>query len=514
MEKKAEIPIPVAAIDIGSSAIRMAIAEVLPNGNLRTLESLHKAATLGRDAFTMGRLSEESTRAACRILHDFHDLMDTYGVKEYRAVGTSSVREAENSDTLLDRILIATGLEVEVIEGSEENRLTYVAAREAMRGRKELKGRMLLVEVGGGNAAVTLSDAGKILHADTYQMGAIRLYAQTSGMVVGHEQKVALLKGSLRNMVDKITRVVPLDRAEHFVAIGGDMRFAASHLGGLSTDQGTSVLSRKDFFSLCEEIETYDVDGVVAHYGVSYSHAETLVPALLAYRQLLEATAAKSATVPRVSLRQGLLLDLAYRLGGKGGHGWQEQIITSAFSLGDKFSIDRDHAERVSELALRLFDRLKDLHRLTRRDRLLLHVAAVLHDVGTFVSPRSHHKHSYYLVSASDIFGLRHDEVELIANVARYHRRSCPNNSHDHYARLGRESRVRVSKLSALLRIADALDRPHLGKVTRMRAELTDNELRLIPEGSMDWTMERKALVDKGDLFENVFGRHVVLASA
>ena len=237
------------------------------------------------------------------------------------------------------------------------------------------------------------------------------------------------------------------------------------------------------------------------------------MPALLAYRQLLKATEAKSVTVPRVSLRQGLLLDLAYRLGGKGGRGWQEQIITSALSLGDKFSIDRSHAERVSELALRLFDRLKDLHGLSRRDRLLLQIAAILHDVGTFITPRSHHQHSYYLVSASDIFGLRHDEVELIANVARYHRRDCPNNSHDHYAQLDRESRVRVLKLSALLRIADALDRPHLGKVTRMRVELTDDELRLIPEGVMDWTMERKALVDKADLFENVFGRHVVLAS-
>ena len=514
MEKKADTPVPVAAIDIGSSAIRMAIAEVQPNGNLRTLESLHKAVTLGRDAFTVGRLSEEAIRAVCRILDDFHDLMGSYGVKEYRAVGTSAIREAENSDTLLDRILIATGLDVEVIEGSEENRLTYVAVREAMRGRKELKGRMLLVEVGGGNAAVTLSDAGKILHADTYQMGAIRLHAQTSGIVMGHEQKVAMLKGSLRNVVDKIRRVVPLERAEHFVAIGGDMRFAASRLSTPSTKQGPSVVPRKDFLALCREIETYDVDGVVANYGVSYSHAETLVPALLAYRQLLEATAAKSATVPRVSLRQGLLLDLAYRLGGKGGHGWQEQIVTSAFSLGDKYSIDRDHAEHVSHLALRLFDRLKDLHRLSRRDRLLLHIAAVLHDVGTFVNQRSHHKHSYYLVSASDIFGLRHDEVELIANVARYHRRSCPNQSHDHYAQLDRDSRVRVSKLAALLRIADALDRPHLGKVSRMRVELTDDELRLIPEGSMDWTMERKALVDKADLFENVFGRHVVLASA
>lgn len=514
MAKKLEAPVPVAAIDIGASAIRMAIAEVGPDGGVRVIESLHKGVNLGRDAFTMGRLSEDSIRATCGILRDFHDVMESYKTREYRAVATSAIREASNRDTFLDRIFIATGLDAEVIEGSEENRLTYVAVREAMRGRKELRGHMLLVEVGGGNAAITLSHAGTILHAETYQMGSIRMYAQASGVLAGHDQQLALLKGSLRNMVDKIKRAAPIDEAEHFVALGGDVRFAAAYLKGSPANGSLSRVPRKAFISLCGEMEGYDVDGVVSRYGISYAEAETVIPALLAYRQLLEATPAKAVTVPQVSLRQGLLLDLAYRLAGKGGRGWQEQIITSAISLGEKFRFDREHALHVSRLALQLFGRLQDLHRLTHRDRLLLRVAAILHDIGTFVSPRAHHEHSYYLVSASDIFGVRRHEVELIANIARYHRRSCPTSSHENYACLDRDSRIKVCKLAALLRIADALDRPHVGKVRRVESVLTDDELRLVAGAGTDWTMERKALADKADLFENIFGRRVVLVPA
>lgn len=513
MGKKSEASVPVAAIDIGASAIRMAVAEVRPDGGVRGIESLHKGVSLGRDAFTMGRLSEETIRATCQILRDFRDVMDSYKIREYRAVATSAIREADNRDTLLDRIFMATGLDAEVIEGPEENRLTYVAVREAMRGRKELKGHMLLVEVGGGNAAITLSHADSILHVATYQMGSIRMYAQASAILGGHEQQIALLKGSLRNMVEKIKRAVPIDKAEHFVALGGDMRFAAAHIRGRPAKAAVSRVPRKAFLALCSEIEGYDVEGVVSRYGLSYAQAETVLPALLAYRQLLEATPAEAVTVPQVSLRQGMLLDLAYRLAGKGGRGWQEQIITSAISLGEKFNFDREHAERVSRLALQLFGRLQELHRLTRRDRLLLQVAAILHDIGTFVSARSHHEHSYYLVAASDIFGVRRQEMEVIANIAWYHRRSCPNNSHENYASLDRESRIKVCKLAALLRVADALDRPHVGKISRVKAELTEDELRLIVEAGTDWTMERKALADKGDLFENIFGRRVVLAT-
>ena len=508
---KPDAPIPVSAIDVGSSAVRMDVAEIRPSGKIRPVEQLHKTVNLGRDSFTSGRLTEETIRAACDVLRDFHDLMHTYGVKEHRAVATSAVREADNRDTLLDRIFMATGLEVEVIEGSEENRLTYVAMREAMRGRRELQERMLLVEVGGGNAAVTLAQADTILHAETYQMGAIRLDAQASSMAGGHDQETAILKGSLRNMVDKMTRIAPISDAQHFVALGGDMRFTAAHLTGQPAERGIAMIPRREFLAFCDEIETCDTDTVVTRYHISYSQAQTLVPALLAYRQLLEATSAKALCVPAVTLRQGLLLDIAYRLTGRGGKGWQEQIISSAVSLGERYHFDREHAENVTRTALWLFDHLEGLHRLTSRDRLLLEVAAILHDIGTFISPRGHHKHTYYLVSAADIFGLRRAEMELIANIARYHRRSCPGAEHPPYVSLNRESRVKVCKLAALLRIADALDRPHLGKVRRIRAQLSDDELTLAAEAGKDWTMERKALAEKADLFENTFGRRVVM---
>lgn len=511
MGEQAPAPVPVAAIDIGSSAVRMAIAEVDGEGGVRLIDSLHRAVNLGRDTFTAGRLSEETIRTTCAALRSFHDVMDTYGISAYRAVATSAVREAENRDLLLDRISVASGLEVEVIEGAEENRLTYVAMRNVMRRRRELRGRMLLVEVGGGNAAITLSQSGRILHAETYQIGAIRMYAQAAAVAMAHEQETALVQGSLRMLVEKIRHAVPVHTAKHFVAVGGDVRFAAAHITGHPADQPLTVVTRDAFLDLCREVQGYDVDGVVARYGISYVQAETLIPALQAYALLLAGTQAETVVVPNVSLRQGLLLDLAYSISGKGSPGWKDEIITSAVSLGEKYNFDRQHAEQVAKVALQLFDRLKSLHRLGGRDRLLLQVAAILHDIGAFVGPRAHHKHSYYLVSASYIFGLSQREVELIANIARYHRRSCPKNSHVPYGALSRESRLQVTKLAALLRIADALDRAHLAKVDRLKVELTGDALRLTMDGGTDWTLERMALAGKGDLFENIYGRHVEL---
>lgn len=170
-----------AAIDIGSSAIRMDVAEVRPDGSIYVLDSLKKGVQLGKDAFTEGHLSEESIRAACEVLRDFKKVMDTYGVLRYRAVATSAVRESLNRETFLDRVLMNTGLDVEIIDGPEENRLTCSAVFESLKGGPDLgKGKALLVEVGGGSTDVTLLSGGEPVQSGTFPLGSIRLRAGAS----------------------------------------------------------------------------------------------------------------------------------------------------------------------------------------------------------------------------------------------------------------------------------------------------------------------------------------------
>src|SRR5262249_22728348 len=180
--------------------------------------------------------------------------------------------------------------------------------------------------------------------------------------------------------------------------------------------------------------------------------------------------------------------------------------MASALSLGERYRFDAAHGHAVAHLSTRLFDDLRPEHGLPDRDRLLLMVAALLHDVGVHVNRNAHHKHAQYLLVASDIFGLSREDLAIVGNVARYHRRAIPQKSHLPYAQLDRQARVRVSKLAAILRVANALDAEHMQKVWEARVVRRPDEWVLEVEGSGDLTMERLSVQARGDLFTEVFG--------
>jgi exopolyphosphatase/guanosine-5'-triphosphate,3'-diphosphate pyrophosphatase len=242
--------------------------------------------------------------------------------------------------------------------------------------------------------------------------------------------------------------------------------------------------------------------------------AETLVPALLIYRTLLAETGAHRVIVSEASLRAGMLLDLLEPKGRQVGRDFERQVLASAEAVGDRFRFDRPHGRHVAKLAARLFDELQDEHRLSTRERLLLQTAALLHDIGIYVSLRAHHRHSQYLLAASQIFGLSVDETAVVGNIARYHRRAMPQRSHLPYMELDRGDRLLVNKLAAILRVANALDAEHLQKVRDLRLVRTDKTWTLELDGTGDITMEQMAASARADMFVEVFGRQLVVRPA
>jgi exopolyphosphatase/guanosine-5'-triphosphate,3'-diphosphate pyrophosphatase len=202
---------------------------------------------------------------------------------------------------------------------------------------------------------------------------------------------------------------------------------------------------------------------------------------------------------------------LASRVTGREDEALSKGVIRSALAVARKYRADRRHGQMVADLATRLFDELQPEHRLAARQRLLLRVAALLHEVGGFVSNRSHHKHSYYLIANAEIFGLSREEHEVVAHIARYHRRATPQQSHPEYMMLPRDRRILVSKLAALLRVADALDRGRGQEVQDFRCDRREEGFVVWIPGLTDLTLERQALTQKGDLFEDVFGMKIRL---
>jgi exopolyphosphatase / guanosine-5'-triphosphate,3'-diphosphate pyrophosphatase len=271
---------------------------------------------------------------------------------------------------------------------------------------------------------------------------------------------------------------------------------------------------REAFLAFCDDVERLDQEALVDRFRLPPVEADTLVPALLVYRALLSETKARHLIVSDASLRAGILLDMAAEGGRLGTAEFEQQVLASAETLGHKYRFDRAHGRHVAKLAIQLFDQLRGEHGLSERDRLLLHVAALLHDIGVYVSLRAHHKHSLYLLTASQIFGLTDEETAIVANITRYHRRGLPQRSHLPYAALDRQARIIVNKLGAMLRVANALDAEHLQKVQQIQLVRQERVWILELEGAGNLTMEQMAATARADMLTQTFGRQLIVRRA
>ncbi len=505
----------VAAIDVGSNSLRMVTAEVLSDGTVHVLERLQRAVRLGQDTFRRGRLGGESLRAAMAILRDYKQLIDLYKIERVRAVATSAVREARNADTFLDRAFMTTGLNFEVIDTSEESRLTVSAVRQALAGAIEVgRQKTLVVDVGGGSTLLTLLENGEIATAQSLRLGSIRMLEMLTSSEDPPERTAELLRHHIANVTGAARGSLPLKTVEAFVAVGGDARFTAREIGKPTPSGDLWSVSRREFDKLVEHCDRRSEEELSRQYGLPYAEAETLTPALLVYQRLLHITRAKQMIVSSASMRDGLVLELARQVTGEEDKAIVEGVIHSTMAIAEKYLVDPDHAQQVSELSVRLFDELQADHRLGPRYRLLIRLAGLLHEVGGFVNSRSHHKHSYYLIANSEIFGLNRIETEIVAHVARYHRRSGPKPSHFEYMSLPREVRVVINKLSAILRVADAVARGQVRNIAELRFARMDDELLIHVPGVSDLILEQRAIQLKGDMFDDIFGMRIRLEEA
>ena len=505
----------VGVLDMGASAIRLVVVEIDSKRTARVIEEASRGVLLGRDTFSGGAIRSQTVDAALDALEGFGRIMAGYGVGDVRAVATSAVREARNADMFLDRIHGRTGIRFEMINEAEESRLVYLAVRHALGRHAAFRGaRTLLIEVGGGSTSLTVLRKGQPIRSGVYAIGSVRLRQQLDLRRHGHELQVALLKRSIANMVEEIRLEMPLDRITHMIAIGGDVRFAASQITDAESDAPVREISRDRLLEFCDDIERLDEEGLADRFRLPAVEAETLLPALLVYRTLLAETRSRTVVVSDASLRGGVILDVSEPKSRLSVEDFEHQVLASADSLGHRYRFDRDHGHHVVMLATRLFDQLRDEHGLGDRERLLLQVAALLHDVGVYVSLRAHHKHSQYILASSQIFGLSNEETALVSNIARYHRRGLPQNSHLPFIALDRNDRLIVSKLAAILRVANALDAEHAGKVRDVHLVRRGSNWILELESAGDSTMEQLAATARSDLFAQTYGRQLVIRPA
>jgi exopolyphosphatase/guanosine-5'-triphosphate,3'-diphosphate pyrophosphatase len=503
-----------AVIEIGATGIRLLVAEVWEDGVWSVIDRAERALPLGRDVFTTGGISRESLLQCLAILNRYREILESWNVSDDHVivVATSAIRESRNRDSILDRLAVKTGFRVSVIDGIEENRLMYLVVDHALRDApaKMSKANSIIIDVGGGSTEIMLLQKGKMVAAHSFRMGTVIIEQQIKAMMGSAKDMRRFLAEYIRTTAENLNNELRLDCVKQLVAIGNDARLAARSVGTQVTDLYATI-TREAFIAFVTRITGYTVEECVQHFRISYGEAETLKPGLLAYQFFLEMTSADTVVVPYLSIREGVIIS---RLAGPDHlvrEEFYDQVVASAVNLGKRYHLDEDHSRYVTRIALKLFDTLESELGLDRHARLLLETAAILHDIGSFIRSSDHHIHSQYILAHSDIFGLNKDDMNILSNVVRYHRSEKPAPTHQWYVALPRSDRTMVLKLSSILRIADALDRGHSQHIKDFDIELTRDTLLLRAQGTHDVTLERLALDEKADLFEEVFGYKIIM---
>jgi exopolyphosphatase/guanosine-5'-triphosphate,3'-diphosphate pyrophosphatase len=504
---------PVAVVDIGTTSVRMAIAEIDTSGRVRKLENLSQAVRLGKDTFTVGYIRKSTIEECVRVLRRYSQVLMEYGITntdQIRVVATSAVREARNRLAFIDRIYIATGLQVEPIDEAEVNRVTYLGVQPLLQAEPALAGaRTLVVEVGGGSTEVLVVRRSDVIYANALRLGSLRLRETLEAYRTPTLKVRDLMESQIERMIRQITENVPRTGKVEILAMGGDIRFAASRL---VTDWNPNQLSRiaiGQLERLTDKLLNMSEDAIVRQFHLSFPEAETAGPALLTYIQLARVYGLDTVLVANINLRDGLLNEMAAN--AMWTEEFSNQIIRSALDLGRKYHFDEPHARHVAELSRLLFQALRDEHKLDHRHAIILYVAALLHEIGFYVSQQSHHKHSLYLIKNSELFGLSRRDILLAALVARYYRRASPQPSHEGYSSLTRDERVAVSKMAAILRVAVALDDSRSQRIADFTCTREQGRIVITVPQVKDLSLEQLALRQHSSLFDATFGVPVLL---
>jgi exopolyphosphatase/guanosine-5'-triphosphate,3'-diphosphate pyrophosphatase len=504
----------VAVLEIGSTGIRLLVAEILSGGEWRVLDRAEKPVALGRDVFTSGGVSRTSLLECLLVLKNYRELQGGLGIRDedIHIIGTSALRAARNRDVFVDRVRRETGFQLSIVEGIEENRLMYLAVRFAIKHDLSLfwRGNSMIIEIGGGSTEIMLFRRGKMVAAHSLDLGTILIDQQSrAGPDSGLFQE-RYLNENVRNTAGFLSAELDLSYIRTFVVAGSDARLV-SELAGSELNETCRIINRESFIGFARRIQDYTVEECVRSFNISYAHAEGLLPSIQIYRFFLEQTQAAGVVAPLVSIREGFLIDLALGVDSELQEDFYSQIIASAANLGRRYHYDEAHGRHVADLCLMLFDSLSREHGMSRRERMMLETSAILHDVGMYIRGAGHHLHGQYIVANSEIFGLRSDELALISNVIRYHRGEPPSQAEVAYISLQREERVLVLKMAAILRVADALDKGHTQRIKEITLERKGEIMLIHTGGARDLSLERIGIEQKADIFQDVFGCKVIV---
>jgi exopolyphosphatase/guanosine-5'-triphosphate,3'-diphosphate pyrophosphatase len=496
----------IAALDLGTNSFHLLVADVQPDGQFEALTREKAMIRLGDVVSRRGRITEAAADVAVSTVRRFKLLADAAGATEVHAVATSAIRSAANGDEVVDRIEDEAGVRVEVISGRREAELIFGAIRASVLLEPA---PALCFDLGGGSVEIMVGDAGGLHWATSENLGVGRLTAEfvTTDPIAKDERR--RLRAHLVDALSPVADAVAPYEPKLAVGSSGTLEDLAHMVAARrATDVPDSLnqlsFSREEFLPLHKEIISLPGDERLRLDGLEARRVDLIPAGSIFLETVMELFGFEELTVSEWALREGIVLDAIRR---HDPADWSEDPRAirraSVQGLARRCNWDEAHARQVARLAVELFDRTQELHQLGADDRELLEYAALLHDIGEHVSPTGHHKHGSYLIRNGRLRGFAPDEVQLLAAMARWHRRGTPSRGDD----FDMVDETRLRKLTALLRLADGLDRSRSGAVESIDVRVGPSLVIVRLRATNDVELELWGARRKRELFEKVFGR-------
>ena len=499
-----------AAVDVGTNSLHLVVARTTSGARFEVLTREKEMVRLGSGGSDMDQLTDDAMDRAVAALNRFRRIADAHGAP-LRAVATSAVREADNQDVFLDRARDEAGVEVEVVSGAEEARLIHLGVLQAL---EVFDRRMMLFDIGGGSTELLIAEGRDVLVSASLKLGAVRLTNRFFPGPTLHPSAVDSCRRHIQDRLVSFERAAEQHGFETVVACSGTaeqvVRIARAMDGQdpVRTLNGASV-TRDGVQRVVDAAIAARLQGTTAGLpDLDAKRADILLAGALVLEGVVQRFGIEEITFSDYALREGVFLDtIARRSGGALPH-LRDVALRSVDDLLEAFDNDPDHARHVTYLALQLFDALAGDHGEGARARNLLEAAGLLANVGLAVSHSQHHKHSYYVIRNSDrLVGFTDPEIELIALIARYHRKSVPKAKHPEWAALDAPDQRLVTVAAAVLRVAIGLDRSHSQLVDEVSARRESDRIVIdaVPvRAGMDLELEQYSATERAGLLETV----------
>lgn len=502
-----------AAIDLGSYELSMKLFELSGRKNMREIDHLSRRLDLGSDTYATGKISADKMDELCRTLKEFAGVMVSYKVDDYRACATSAIRETDNSTIVLDQIAQRTGLKVEILSNSEQRFLDYKSI--ASRGesfRRIIEEKTAIVDIGGGSIQLSLFDNDTLVSTQNLRLGVLRIQEIVNHLNAGPGHLEQLVDEMVSAQLAAYKKLYLKDREIRNIIIVDDYisPWAVKHTGQKNEEV---MMGLDDFRDLMELLRSRNQTEMARTLDVAEEKVPLVYISTILTMRIAQLMGASKIWAPGVTLCDGI----AYEYGEsirmfREEHDFEQDIVACAMDIGRRYMCSRKRAETLEAITTTIFDSMKKVHGLGKRERLYLRLAAMMHDCGKYISLVNIGETSYNIIMATEIIGLSHKEREIVASIVRfnhspfvYYEQSMDSKT------LDREAYLTVAKLTAILRLAASMDRSHKQKLKGLKAVLRDNELYLSADTMEDITLETGFFKSRAEFFQEVFSVRPVL---